>query len=343
MDEKKTGTGIGSKAPTVIGGVVIAVLAGAIGMQLARVQNGMAAEQDASQQQTQAPITSDQPVGRVNGDPITYDELARECIERHGKEVLDNLINRRLIQQACSEGGVTIAAAEVESEILRISKKFGLGKDQWLKMLQTERGLSGLQYRRDVVWPMLALKKLAGHDVKLTRQMLFEAYEDSYGPRVKARMMVLDNIRHAQEVWEKVRRSPEEFENYAREYSVEPNSRALGGAIPPIRRFSGADEEIRKAAFKMKTPGEISGVIQVDVSRYVILKFEGMTNKIEHDQKDVEKTLVAELREREVQKLVATTFEDLMDAARIDNYLTGDSKKSRDGKVLQTGATLTAE
>ena len=153
-----------------------------------------------------------------------------------------------------------------------------------------------------------------------------KAYIDNYGPRVKAKMIVLDKLRKAQEVWEKVRANPEEFENYARDYSIEPNSRALGGSILPIRRYSGASEEVRKAAFKMKTPGEISShIIQVDVNEYVILKFEGRTEPVEHDTKDVEVQIREDLRESKIQDLVAKTFEGLRKQARVSNYLTGET------------------
>lgn len=324
-----------NRLTTFISGTLIAVLAGAAGMQVSRVKDGKAAEQPPSAQPGTVKIDAlGKPVSRVNGEAILYEELAQECIERHGKEVLDNLINRKLIQQACAQAGVAVSAAEVNQEIVRISKKFGLPQDQWEKMLQAERGLSPIQYRRDVIWPMLALKKLAGSEVKITREQLMEAYEDAYGPRVKVRMMVLDNLRRATEVNEKVRKNPDEFENYARDYSVEPNSRALGGTVPPIRRHSGAHEQIRKAAFKMKTPNEISGVIQVDVNQYVILKYEGLTEPVEHDAKDVEATLAAELREHEVQRLVAQTFEKLKENARIDNRLTGETHQP----IQQTSA-----
>ncbi|MEO1982510.1 MAG: peptidylprolyl isomerase [Fuerstiella sp.] len=133
-----------------------------------------------------------------------------------------------------------------------------------------------------------------------------------------------------------MRRAPDEFENFVRDYSTEPNSRALGGTVPPIRQFSGAHEELRKAAFKMKTPGEISGIIQVD-HQYVILKFEGRTEPIEHDLEDVKVQLDQELREREVQKLVANTFDGLKSRARIDNHLTGESK----APVEQASGTVT--
>ncbi|MGB4710667.1 MAG: peptidylprolyl isomerase [Fuerstiella sp.] len=326
----------GNRATMLVSGTLIAILAGAVGMQIMRAQSSKAAVQtDGSSAGKVRVDAMGKPVSRVNGQAISYEELATECIQRNGREVLDNVINRTLIQQACSEAGVSVSDAEVNNEIVRISKKFGLPVDQWEKMLESERGLTPIQYRRDVIWPMLALKKLAGQEVQITREKMKEAYYDNYGPRVKARMMVLDNLRRAQEIWEKVRSTPDEFENFARDYSVEPNSRALGGTVPPIRRYSGAHEEIRKAAFKMKTPGEISGIVQVDMNQYVILKFEGMTDPVPHDEKDVEAQLSEELREREVQKMVAETFEKLKTKARIDNYLTGETT----GPVQQTSGT----
>jgi foldase protein PrsA len=221
---------------------------------------------------------------------------------------------------------ISVSEAEVDQEILEISKKFGLALDQWYKMLEAERESQPQQYRRDIIWPMLALRKLAGREVEITDEMIQLAYEDNYGVRVKARMIVLDNIRRATEIWEKARKSPEEFENLARDYSLEPNSRALGGVIPPIRKNSGAHENLRKAAFAMSEPGEISGVLQVGPSQYAILKFEGFTEPVDHDMADVQAQLQADLTEREVQKMVGETFEKLQSAARVDNSLTGESR-----------------
>lgn len=325
-----------SRVTMFVSGTVIALLAGTIGMQIARVKEGKAVElvePTGSTQSVSNLLTK--PVSRVNGESISYEILAQECIERHGRDVLENVINRTLIQQACAQQGVSVSDAEVSAEIVRISKKFGLPVDQWEKMLQTERGLTPIQYRRDVIWPMLALKKLAGEEVNVTRKQMEEAYEDNYGPRVKAKMIVLQNIRRANEIWAKLKETPEEFENFARDYSVEPNSRALGGSIPPIRRYSGAHEKIREAAFRLKSEGEISGIVQVGTSEYVILQFEGMTEPVNHDPKDVAGQLHEELREQQVQTMVAKTFDRLKKGARIDNFLTGETKSP----VEQTAAS----
>ena len=84
----------------------------------------------------------------------------------------------------------------------------------------------------------------------------------------------------------------------------------------------------------MKEPGEISGILQIGPSQFAILKFEGRTEPVDHDPKDVQVQLQADLTEREVQKLVGDTFEALQKSARVDNFLTGESR----GAVEQASA-----
>ena len=343
LDAPKTaGRSRANRSGIFVGGTLVVLIAAGITMQVWRAQNGIAAEQQAPGADGNGQVRvngQETTFARINGEQISYEEVAKECVERHGREVLENMINRKIIQQACAERGVTVSEAEVNQEIIEISKKFGLAVDQWYKMLEAERSLTPVQYHRDIIWPMLALRKLAGKEIKITREMMQMAYEDNYGPRVKARMIVLDNPRRATEIWEKIKASPDDFESLARDYSVEANSRALGGTIPPIRKNSeGTHEALRKAAYQFKNPGEISGIIQVAPSQYVILKFEGRTEPIEHAVEDVQAQLHAELEEREVQKLVGSTFEHLQKTARVDNFLTGETR----GKVEQASKTTAA-
>ena len=328
-----------NRSGILIGGTLIVLIAGGIGMQVWRAQSTQAAEQKADDSSSAARTDAQNTAfARVNSEPISYEALAKECVERHGKEVLENMISRTIIQQACAERGIVVSEAEVEQQVIEISKKFGLAVDQYYKLLEAERGLSPVQYHRDIIWPMLALRKLAGKDVTITREMMQLAYEDNYGPRVKARMIVCDNQRRAMEVWNKATANPDDFDGLARDFSVETNSRALGGVIPPIRKNSGAHENLRKAAFGMKEPGEISGILQIGPNQFAILKYEGRTEPIDHDPKDVQAQLHADLTEREVQKMVGDTFESLQKAARVDNFLTGESR----GAVEKAGVVREA-
>jgi foldase protein PrsA len=265
-------------------------------------------------------------VARVGKEYITWQELANECIARHGKNILDNLINRKIIQQACDNDGIEISEAEVTKEIEKNAKNLGLAVDQYISWLEAEQNITVMQFRRDIVWPKLALRKLAGEDVKVTKADIKKAFERNYGPRVEARAIILDNSRRAREVWEKAHANPDDFEKLAQEFSVDPSSRALGGKIPPIPRHTGSDE-VEKAAFKMKK-GEISPVIQVgpDLNRYAILKCEGRTvPTVTELSSDIEQILIDELREEKTQIAIAMVFEKLKNEARVDNFVTNVS------------------
>ena len=194
---------------------------------------------------------------------VSYDEVAHECMLRHGQEVLDNIVNRKIIETACENANIQISEAEVDQEIIKIAKKFNMAPAEWYNMLQAERNVTKAQYRRDIIWPMLSLRKLAGEDIKITKTELQQAFLKNYGPRVKARIIVSDNQRRAAEAWEMVSRDPGLFNAAVEKYSIDSGSRALGGAIPPIPQYSGnlLSEQIEKAAFKMKA-GEVSTGIQ---------------------------------------------------------------------------------
>ncbi len=273
-------------------------------------------------------------VAKVDREFITYDELAAECISRHGKDILDNLINRKIIQQACDNQGIEISEAEVSREIKKTADKFNLAVDQWLSMLEAERNVTPMQYRRDIVWPMLALRKLAGEDIKITKADVKRAWEKNYGPRVEAKAIILDNQRRAQEAWEKAQANPDDFEELAQKYSVDPSSKALGGKIPPIPRHSGS-KELEDVAFKMKK-GAISPVVQVGLSQWVILKCEGRTvPTVKELTHDIEEILIQELKEEKTQEAVAKVFEKLKSEARVTNYVTN---VSTGGERRQSGA-----
>ncbi len=340
----------------IVGGTALTVLVAGLLFQVMQPETGKAAARgERSPRSNQAANSTGQSrkrsVARVNGQLISYDQLAEECVARYGNKVLEGIINRTMIQQAFEGKADAPTAQDIEKEIRSIAKKFNLDTAQWLEMMHSQQEMTPDQYRRDVIWPMLALKKLAGHDVTITQKELEEAYERNYGERVRVRVIILDRIRQAQEVWEKVKDNPENFGRLAMEYSIDSSSRALEGKVPPIRRFSGSSE-IEKAAFSL-ADGEISGVIQIPENKHwVIIKCEGRTEPISGvSMADVRSILEEELRDEKVQLLVNKTFNTLESKARVDNYLTGvttgSSKRStartkQDSNIQQVGGTREA-
>ena len=302
-----------------VGGSIAVVLIGGILFQMFRPESGGAAADgnaNANAQPGQSRV-----LAKVEGRPITWQQVADECMARHGREIMENLINRTIIQQACAKRRIVVTNAEVAAEVRRIAKKFNLTPENWYQMLQAERGITPIQYHRDIIWPMLALRKIAGTDVKITKKEQLELFQREWGPRVKAKMIMLDNLRRATEVHRQAARNPREFERLAQKYSIEPNSRALGGEIPPIRRYAG-NPKVEEKAFGLR-PGEVSPVIQIGYNRYVILRCEGRTTPVVRDISEVYDELMAQIKEEKTQAAVAQVFEKLKRETTVTNFLTG--------------------
>jgi parvulin-like peptidyl-prolyl isomerase len=271
-------------------------------------------------------------VATVNGEPIGYKELAEECLLRHGDDVLEVEISHLLLQQALAKQNLAVTQQDLDDEIAHAAQLAGVvdaqGKpdfDKWFKMATEEQGLKKEQYLRDSVWPSAALKKLTGGSIKISKEDLDKSYAANYGERIRCRAIVLGNMRRAQEVWAKARQNPSAdfFGDLAEEYSIEPQSKALRGEVPPIRRYGG-QPQLEDVAFSL-AQGELSGIIQLG-DKFVILKCEGRTEPVEVNPQEVRDILYQDLFEKKLRMAMNDKFTEIRSLARIDNYLAGTSQ-----------------
>ena len=133
------------------------------------------------------------------------------------------MLNKYLIVQYCEQRNISVTRKEVSDEIDRLAKKFGISTDQWLKMIQEERHISAQQYAEDIVWPMLALKKVAADQIQPTRQEIENAFESKYGEAVKTRLIVVATEQKANEVLAQAKANPDSFPALARSISIDPS------------------------------------------------------------------------------------------------------------------------
>lgn len=261
----------------------------------------------------------------VNGKEISRAELAKECVRRHGAEVLESLVNKYLITLHCKKHNVTVTREEINAEIESTAKRFRLATDQWLQMLEKERGISPEQYARDIVWPTIALRKLAAGQLTVTREELQKAYESYYGPAVQARIISLNDLDVARKLRAQLKAQPQEFPRLAREYSQDISSASLGGMIQPIRHHLG-DKKIEEVVFSLKE-GEISPIIRV-ADQYVILKCEGHLPARNFGLEAVRPQLEAKIRDRKLHTVGGQIFQKLQKNAVVENVF-NDPVKSR--------------
>jgi parvulin-like peptidyl-prolyl isomerase len=280
-----------------------------------------------------APVAADpgKPAGPavaavVNGEKISLDDLGRECLRHYGTEVLESLTNKFLIAEHCQKTSLVVTKQEVDERIDQMARRFGLPKDQWLKMLEQERGIKPEQYASDIIWPTLALEKLAAPRLTVSEPELKEAYETYYGPTVRARLIVLDDAATARQVLQRARANPDDFGNLAKDYSVDVNSASAKGMIPPIRMHVG-DKGIERVAFNM-AEGEISDLIAV-AKQFVILKCEAPLPARQVALADVQAQLVDDIRDRKLRGVADELFRELQQQAQVENVLNDPAKQAQ--------------
>ncbi len=262
----------------------------------------------------------------VNNEPITREDLAHECLLHYGNEVLESMINRTLILTSCQQRGVVITDAQVDEEIDRMARKFSLPKDQWLKMLEKERGIKPVRYAQDIIWPTLALRELAKHHLNVSRKELDEAYESEFGPAVKVRLIAIADPEKARRVHAEAVAKPDEFGALAKKHSKDTNSASAYGLIQPIRRRMG-DPKLEEAAFALKK-GEISRIIQVGEMHVFVKCEEHMPPAKGIDRARVEPHLVDALKDRKLRAAAGEVFKDLQAGAVVENVY-NDPVKSK--------------
>ena len=292
---------------------------------------------------TAIPVNPSDPIAIVNNEVITRQRLADEVVARKGEEILETLISRTLIQQAMTKNKLQVTAGEIDEEIDNVARRMGgIGREAWLRTLDKERGISPIQYAKDIIYPALALRKLAAPRVQVTPKDLKDAFEARYGDKLRCRIIMVDKERAAIECWEELRKNPGGFEKLAMERSMDSGSRSIGGLMAdPISRHA-YPQQVSDSAFyqlvdgdpKDKDPkhkpkdGDFTGPIQVAESTWILLRREGVIPAQQVDPKNeaVRKDVYDMIYEVKLKEAMNLYMNDLMEQAAVDNKLTGRVK-----------------
>lgn len=255
----------------------------------------------------------------VNGETITRQELAQECLLRYGEDVLESMLNKQLILNACQQRSIVITQQDVDNEIVSLAGKFGLSPDRWLQLLKEERNIDPDKYRRDIVWPTLALRRLAEDQIQVTSQEIQQALEADLGPKVSVRLISVSKREKAEQIRAMALANPDDFGKLAKEHSEDKNSAATRGMIPPIRHNVG-DPAVEQAAFALQE-GEISQVIPV-ANQFLILQCEkqiGPTLVAAEYRRAAEQQIADHLKEKKMRSAAGDLFATLQQQVKVVN------------------------
>lgn len=207
----------------------------------------------------------------VNGQEVSRNQVAQECMRRFGKEVTEDIVNKILVLQQCQRSGVVITEKDVNNDIIAKAKKFGLSAERYIETICSRRNLSLDRLKNDIIWHELALRKLAGQNTNVSPQEINERMDTEFGPRVQVRQIVVDSVAQANQIRAQAVANPESFERLAKTMSIDLNSKSIGGLLPPVRRNFQLPE-FENVAFALQ-PGQVSEVFSI-ADKFIVLRCE---------------------------------------------------------------------
>ncbi|TWT69607.1 putative parvulin-type peptidyl-prolyl cis-trans isomerase precursor [Crateriforma conspicua] len=256
-------------------------------------------------------------VATVNADPITEKVLADETMRRYGSDIVDAMVNRYLILQACQQRGIEITKQEVSDEIARQAAKFRLDMGGLLQLLQEERNVSAAEYSNDVVWPMLALRRLVADKIEVTEEEFNKQYLARYGEAVKCRMIVTKDRQKAEQVLAQAKSDPAKFAELAKSFSEDEISASVGGLIPPIRRYTG-QPDFETAVFDLQDGG-VTDILQVGDEWMILQAVRRIPAATPAPQAipAIREQIADEIRDEKIRVAAAGLFEQLQSEANV--------------------------
>lgn len=239
--------------------------------------------------------TFDRVIAVVNDTAIIQSELMRryQIVTRKQtpkkpeelNSILDNLIERALIEQEAREQAIIISDEKVMSHINNIMKSQKIPSlDVFKKMVEEKEGISFDEYKEEIRQSLLT-EMLVSWAIGVSPPSREEAYQwykenkNKLGNEVHIKQIVIRpknssfaEEKRANELINQIRDrilKGESFEKLASQYSEDPSAKN-GGDIGWIA-LAEMDPYMANTVFRMKKPGEISTVIKTQTG-YTIVK-----------------------------------------------------------------------
>ncbi|MDB5326265.1 MAG: foldase [Phycisphaerales bacterium] len=234
---------------------------------------------------TTTPATTqamDDPViATVGTTQIRRSELEKPMLEAYGFNMLMLLIQRDMARDACQQGGIKVSPADIKYEynwtVDQMFPNLQPGDDreklldQFLAQPKPHDQMSTRAELAIIVDTNARLRKLVEPNISkaITDQMLQDLFDEEYGAQAKVRIIVVANPQEATAVRRQLD-AGDDFAAVARQVSRDPNTKRLGGELPPFTpNTTRLPDNFKKAAFALK-PGEVSDPVAAAGGYYLI-------------------------------------------------------------------------
>jgi len=265
-------------------------------------------------------------VAVINGGRIAEKEFVSKLKDVAGQQILQQMIDRQIIQDAFAKAGLQLSEEDMASRIQEMQSR--APSPEAFQEYLTSRGITLEALREDLELQM-KVEMLATKDVQITDEQLkkfYEQHKQRYDKplRVKLKEIVTPGKQQAQQAVEALGREGVSFADVAGQFSISPSTREYGGQRPvtPIGQIF--PMELREAVSGAEE-GKILGPIETEQGWYVLqvderfpaeqATFESAKEQITEDFKGANAVpgnkLLEQLRQQAVVKIVAPEYSEM--------------------------------
>ncbi len=283
--------------------------------------------------QVQSRVLLDKVVAVVNDDIITLRELeeAEKKIKKTSEQkisrnqALEQLIERKLIEQQAQKIGVSVSDREVEATIDVLRQRYNLQGGEMEEALK-KQNMTEEEFKEQWKYQLLTKKvldnKLKGK-IAVTNEEIKEYYTKNFGEiesadEVRIAQILLKDESEARNVAELARSGDEDFSELAKRYSKDKISAPAGGDLGYFKK--GDLIEPLANAVESAEEGQIRGPVQTQAG-YHILKVTDRKSAEEGIPESTKLEIREKIYNQKVQKVLENWLTEVKDSAYIDRKI----------------------
>jgi len=227
-------------------------------------------------------------VASVGGESVTEQQWMDELRNKHGEEVLQNILNRIVVEKEAKALGIQVSDEEVDRELRNTMSGYD-SEEQYYNQMQSELGLSRQEIREETLY-RLTLQEVATAGIIIEDKEIDDYLEENSDLFRLQKLMEFSLIKvstyeEAEEVMDRLENG-EDFASLARELSIDEDSRKRGGSVGAVEEDDPFWPEELLATAAGLDEGDIAGPLRDDDS-YDVIRLDRITSPPMPDEREI--------------------------------------------------------
>lgn len=224
--------------------------------------------------------TAERPAALLNGQPIAWSALQPALAEAAGGLVLEEIVLDAMLDAELASRGLALTPAAVTAERRHLVDMIQTGAaadeheaERLIDSLRRSRRLGDIRFR-SLLERNAKLRLLTANTVSVTDAEVQQAFQLRYGPKFRARVILVPTEREAARIRDELASSPDHltmrFAAAAARSSLDPSG-PRGGILDPISPADPAYPAAIVRVLRTLEPGQLSPVVAVDRGYALVL------------------------------------------------------------------------